>query len=187
MAGLGLNPFPPSVEAVLKDKTAESADVLSFIDSMRRVKGIEDIQFNRDWVERMRSLSRLARAVGFFLGGILVLASFFIISNVIRLNVLARKNEVEILRLVGASNVFIRVPFLMEGIAIGVLGSLLSLALIYGVIRIFPVYLGSSLGVLQEIVNFRYLSVGQCLSLVAGGAVMGFLGSLSSLARFLKI
>jgi cell division transport system permease protein len=187
VAGLGLNPFPPSVEAVLKDKTAESADVLSFIDSMRRVKGIEDIQFNRDWVERMRSLSRLARAVGFFLGGILVLASFFIISNVIRLNVLARKNEVEILRLVGASNVFIRVPFLMEGIAIGVLGSLLSLALIYGVIRIFPVYLGSSLGVLQEIVNFRYLSVGQCLSLVAGGAVMGFLGSLSSLARFLKI
>jgi cell division transport system permease protein len=75
----------------------------------------------------------------------------------------------------------------MEGIAIGVLGSLLSLALIYGVIRIFPVYLGSSLGVLQEIVNFRYLSVGQCLGLVVGGAVMGFLGSLSSLARFLKI
>jgi cell division transport system permease protein len=187
VAGLGLNPFPPSVEAVLKDKTAESADILSFMDSMSRVKGVEDIQFNRDWVERMRSLSRLAQAVGFFLGGILVLASFFIISNVIRLNVLARKNEVEILRLVGASNVFIRVPFLMEGIAIGVLGSLLSLALIYGVIRIFPVYLGSSLGVLREIVNFRYLSVGQCLSLVAGGAVMGFLGSLSSLARFLKI
>jgi len=187
VAGLGLNPFPASVEAVLKDKAAESAEILNLMDSLRRVKGVEDIQFNRDWVERMRSLSRLARAVGFFLGGILVLASFFIISNVIRLNVLARKNEVEILRLVGASNVFIRIPFFMEGIALGVLGSLLSLALIYGVIRVFPVYLGSSLGALQEIVNFRYLSLGQSLGLVAGGAVMGFLGSLSSLARFLKI
>ena len=187
VTGLGLNPFPPSVEAVLKEKAAAAPDVLGFMDSMRRIKGVEDIQFNREWVERMRSLSRLARAVGFFLGGILVLASFFIISNVIRLNVLARKNEVEILRLVGASNAFIRVPFLLEGMALGVLGSLLSLALIYGVIRIFPVYLGSSLGVLQEIVNFRYLSLGQSLGLVAAGAVMGFLGSLSSLARFLKI
>lgn len=187
VSGLGLNPFPASVEAVLKDKTAESADILRFMDSMRRVKGVEDIQFNRDWVERMRSLSRLARAVGFFLGGILVLASFFIISNVIRLNVFARKNEIEILRLVGATNVFIRVPFLIEGVALGLLGSLFSLALIYGVIRVFPFYLGQSLGALQDIVNFRFLSIGQSLSLLAGGAVMGFLGSLSSLSRFLKI
>jgi cell division transport system permease protein len=187
VSGLGLNPFPASVEAVLKNRTAESADILRFMDSIRRVKGVEDIQFNRDWVERMRSLSRLARAVGFFLGGILVLASFFIISNVIRLNVFARKNEIEILRLVGATNLFIRVPFLIEGVVLGVLGSLLSLALIYGVIRVFPFYLGQSLGALQEIVNFRFLSIGQSLGLLAGGAVMGFLGSLSSLSRFLKI
>ena len=74
----------------------------------------------------MQSLSRLARAIGFFLGGILILASFFIISNVIRLNVFARKAEIEILRLVGATNTFIRLPFLIEGVALGILGSLLS-------------------------------------------------------------
>jgi len=154
---------------------------------MHNTKGIVDIQYNREWVERMQSLSRLARAVGFFLGGILILASFFIISNVIKLNVLARRNEIEILRFVGATNSFIRVPFLMEGITLGVLGGLLSLALLYSVIQIFPFYLGRSLGALQEIVNFRYLSFAQGLSIVSGGGVMGFLGSLTSLQRFLKI
>jgi cell division transport system permease protein len=154
---------------------------------MHNTKGIVDIQYNREWVERMQSLSRLARAVGFFLGGILILASFFIISNVIKLNVLARRNEIEILRFVGATNSFIRVPFLMEGITLGMLGGLLSLALLYSVIQIFPFYLGRSLGALQEIVNFRYLSLAQGLSIVSGGGVMGFLGSLTSLQRFLKI
>jgi cell division transport system permease protein len=135
----------------------------------------------------MQSLSRLARAVGFFLGGILILASFFIISNVIRLNVFARKSEIEILRLVGATNTFIRFPFFMEGITLGVLGSSLSLALLFLLIKLFPLYLGDSLGALQEMVNFRYLSLSQSLTMILGGAVMGLLGSLSSLSRFLKI
>lgn len=187
VADLGTNPFPASVEAVLKDKSAASADISRFIEGLRALPGVEDVQFNRDWVDKMRSLSRLARAVGFFLGGILILASFFIISNVIRLNVFARKNEVEILRLVGASNAFIRTPFLIEGVTLGVLAGLLSLALVYGVIRVFPLYLGASLGALQEIVNFRFLTLGQSLGLAAGGAAMGLLGSLSSLSRFLKI
>lgn len=187
VADLGTNPFPASVEAVLRDKAAASSEILGFMDGLRRLPGVEDVQFNRDWVEKMRSLSRLAQAVGFFLGGILILASFFIISNVIRLNVFARKNEIEILRLVGATNTFIRMPFFLEGVTLGLLGGLLSLALIYGVIRVFPLYLGASLGALQDIVNFRFLTLGQSLSLAAGGAAMGLLGSLSSLSRFLKI
>ncbi|MBN2199621.1 MAG: ABC transporter permease [Candidatus Aminicenantes bacterium] len=187
VSDLGTNPFPASVEVVLKDKTASSPDTLQFMNSLRDFPGVEDVQFNRDWVEKMKSLSRLARAVGYFLGGILILASFFTISNVIRLNVFARRNEIEILRFVGATNTFIRMPFVIEGMALGILGSLLSLALIYGVIRVFPLYLGASLGALQDIVNFRFLTLGQSLSLVFGGALMGLLGSLSSLSRFLKI
>lgn len=184
---IGPSPFPPSIEAVLKKEGRDSAAVVPFLNRMRATKGIIDIQYNRDWVERMQSLSRLARAVGFFLGGILVLASFFIISNVIKLNVIARRNEIEILRMVGATNTFIRVPFLMEGITLGVLGGLLSLALLRILTGIFPFYLGRSLGAFKDIINFRYLSLGQSLTLITGGGIMGFLGSLTSLQRFLKI
>lgn len=184
---IGSDPFPPSLEATLMKEDKGAAEVLLFLDQMRNTRGIVDIQYNRDWVERMQALSRLARAVGFFLGGILILASFFIISNVIKLNVLARRGEIETLRFVGATNTFIRVPFLMEGITLGVLGGLCSLALLYGLIQLFPFYLGRSLGALQDFINFRYLSFSQSLSLISGGAIMGFLGSLTSLQRFLKI
>jgi cell division transport system permease protein len=187
LKNLSSNPFPASFEAILQRKAFLSEEALGLVEGIRALPGVEDVQFNRDWVKKMQSLSRLARAIGFFLGGILILASFFIISNVIRLNVFARKNEIEILRLVGATNTFIRLPFLLEGLTLGVLGSAFSLALLYILIKLFPLYLGQSLGALQEFINFRYLSLSQSISLVTGSALMGLLGSLSSLSRFLKI
>ena len=182
-----INPFPASFETNLAEENLSPETILRFIQAMREMDGIEDVQFNRDWVERMQSLSRLAKAIGFFLGGILALASFFIISNVIRLNVFARKEEIEILRMVGGTNLFIRVPFLLEGIILGAMGALISLALLFLLVKFFPLYLGASLGALEEIINFRYLSLTQISILIAGGVTIGFLGSLSSLARFLKV
>lgn len=183
---LKINPFPPCFEIALQEKNLSSEEIDSFIQEIRKMKGVEEVQFNRDWVEKMQSLSRLVKAVGFFLGGILILASFFIISNIIKLNVIARREEIEILRLVGATDTFIRIPFLIEGIILGILGGLLSLLLLFLLIKIFPLYLGASLGVLQELINFRYLTLAQSGMLIGGGAIIGFLGSFSSLARFLK-
>jgi cell division transport system permease protein len=180
------NPFPPSVEADLVRPDVPDADVSRLIAEARRSPAVTDAQFNRDWAERVRSLSRLARNAGFFLGGILVLASLLIVSNVIKLNVLARKSEIELLRLVGATNAFIRGPFLLEGVAMGLLGGLLSLGLILVVVKLFPIYLGSSMGALQELFGFRYLTLIQAAALVCGGGLVGLLGSLSSVARFLK-
>ncbi len=182
-----INPFPASFETNLAEENLSPETILRFIQAMREMDGIEDVQFNRDWVERMQSLSRLAKAIGFFLGGILALASFFIISNVIRLNVFARKDEIEILRMVGGTNLFIRIPFLLEGTILGAMGALVSLALLFLLVKFFPLYLGASLGALEEIINFRYLSLTQISILIAGGVTIGFLGSLSSLARFLKV
>ncbi|MGD0782300.1 MAG: FtsX-like permease family protein, partial [Candidatus Aminicenantales bacterium] len=181
------NPFPPSVEMTLREPDIPTEQILRIIDEVKSDPAVEDARFNRDWADRIRSLSRLARAAGYFLGGILVLASFLIISNVIKLNVLARQAEIEILRLVGGTNAFIRTPFLLEGTAMGIAGSLISLLLVFLVVRLFPVYLGSSLGALQELIGFRYLTFFQASALVAGGALVGFMGSLSSLARFLRV
>jgi len=183
---LEINPFPPSFEITLKEESISSDKTSNFINNMKNTPGVEDVQFNKDWIERMESLSKLVKTVGFFLGGILVLASFFIISNIIKLNVFARQNEIEILRLSGATNSFIRIPFLLEGIILGMIGGILSFILLLLLIEIFPLYLGSSLGVLGDIIKFRYLSFSQVIALLAAGAVIGFLGSLSSLSRFLK-
>jgi cell division transport system permease protein len=187
LQNLGTNPFPASVEASLKDGGVASEAVLGFIAEVRKSPGVEDVQFSREWADKVRALGRLIEAAGFFLGGILILASFFIISNVIKLNVLARRSEIEILRLVGATNAFIRVPFLIEGVMMGIAGSALSLLIVFALVKSFPLYLGGSLGALQELISFRYLRWTQVLGLLGGGGLVGFLGSLSSIARFLKI
>jgi hypothetical protein len=98
-----INPFPPSIETTFREKSISFREASTLITRIQNMEGVEDVQFNQEWVDRVHSFSRLSKAVGFFLGGILVLASFFIISNVIKLNVFARKDEIEIIRLVGAS------------------------------------------------------------------------------------
>ena len=180
------NPFPPSIETTFKEKTITFREASGLITRIQNMEGVEEVQFNQEWVDRVNSFSRLTKAVGFFLGGILVLASFFIISNVIKLNVFARKDEIEILRLVGATNIFIRVPFLLEGITLGVIGGMVSLFLLFLLINSIPIYLGSRLGVLNELINFRYLSLSQSITIIAEGGVIGFMGSITSLTRFLK-
>lgn len=187
IANLKANPFPPSIEARVESKVSASRDVIVFVESMRGRAGVTDVQFNQDWVEKMQGFSRLAGAVGAFLGGILILTSFFIISNVVKLNVFARKNEIEILRLVGSTNLFIRIPFWLEGITLGLLGSLMSLGLLFVVIRLFPFYVGSSLGALQELLSFRYPNLTQAVGLLIGGAATGFIGSATSVSKFLKV
>jgi cell division transport system permease protein len=184
---LDVNPFPPSFELTFEEKSLSSPETNTLIERIKNFEGVEDVQFNKDWVEKMNSLSRLVQAIGYFLGGILVLASFFIISNIVKLNVFARKDEIQILRLVGATNNFIKIPFLLEGVFMGIAGGLLSLFFLLLLIEIFPVYLGSSLGVLNEFINFRYLTLSQSLIMILFGACIGLFGSLTSLSRFLKV
>lgn len=187
LSNLQSNPFPPSFEVRLKKRAMSLAALTAFIENIRHLKGVIDVQFNQEWVEKMESLSRVVKAIGFFLGGILIMASFFIISNVVRLNVLARKNEIEILRLVGATNTFIRIPFLIEGLVLGLLGSLVSILILFLLIKIFPIYIGSSLGAAKELLNLRPLTTEQVIWLMIGGAVIGTLGSVSSISRFLRV
>jgi len=187
VSGLQTNPFPTSIELRVNARVSASREVVAFVEATRARPGVTDVLFNQDWVEKMQGFSRLAGAVGAFLGGILILTSFFIISNVVKLNVFARKNEIEILRFVGGTNLFIRIPFWLEGITLGLLGSLLSLGLLFVVINLFPIYLGSSLGALQELLRFRYPDLTQAVALLGGGAATGFIGSATSVSKFLKV
>ncbi len=181
------NPFPASIEARVVGRATGSADAARFIETIKKRPAVTDTQYNQEWVERLKAISRVASALGFFFGGILILASFFIVSNVIKLNVFARKNEVEILRLVGATNLFIRVPFWIEGIALGLAGGLLSLGLLFILTRVFPLYIGPSLGVLRDLLAFHDPDISQALWIVGGGAATGFLGSATSVSKFLKV
>lgn len=186
LENLGANPLPASIEATLRDPSAPEAPVARLMDDIRALPGVEDIQFNRRWADRIRALGRLSDAVGLFIGGLLILISIAVVSGAIRLNILGRREEIDILHLVGATNGYIRSPFLLEGLILGAAGGAAAAGLVSLAAHLFPIYLGQSLGALQDLVGFEPLTLAQFGGLVAGGAAAGLVGSLAALARVFR-
>src|SRR5512137_2891082 len=112
---LGENPFPASLEVTLKADRQSPAEVERLAKAFGGVPGVREIQYDLLWIERLATGVRLVRGVGAFLGGILVLAGIFTISNVIRLTIYAREDELDIMRLVGATKAYVKGPFVAEG------------------------------------------------------------------------
>jgi cell division transport system permease protein len=183
---LGRNPLPASLEATLRDPAAPEAPIASFMNEIRTLGGVDEVRFNRAWSDRIRALGRLSDAVGLAVGGLLILVSIIVVSGAVRLNILGRRKEIDILRLVGATNGYIRVPFLLEGAILGVAGGLIAVGLVALAVRLFPLYLGNSLGALQELLSFWALSVLQAVGLVVGGGLAGLIGSLTALGRVFR-
>lgn len=186
VANLGRNPLPASVEATLRDPAAPEASVAGLMNELRGVPGVEDIQFNRHWSDRIRALGRLSDAIGFLFGGLLILISITVVSGAIRLNILNRRPEIDILHLVGASDSYVRGPFLVEGLLLGAAGGGAAAGLVSLSARLFTIYLGTSLGAFQDLLGFEPLSILQAIGLIAGGGLAGFLGSMAALGRVFR-
>ena len=186
LENLGRSPLPASIEATLGDPAAPEASIVRLMAEIRTNAGVEDVQFNRAWSDRIRSLGRLSDAVGVFAGGLLILISITVVSGAIRLNILGRQAEIDILRLVGATNGYIRGPFLLEGVILGISGALTAVGLVALAVELFPLYLGHSLGAFQDLLGFRPLTLFQTLGLVAAGGAAGLLGGMTALGRVLR-
>lgn len=177
---LSVNPLPASFEIRLKAgyRNAAAAEAVA-----KRLEGftfVEDIRYGRDWVERLDKLRNLAGIVGLVIGAAFAAVAVVIIGVTIRLTILQRAREISIMRLVGATNRFIRGPFLLEGALKGLLGGILSLGLCYAGFRLFR---DSNLGTLSGLVFFRPDQMGM---LVLFGVAMGLFGSLVSVGRHLR-
>ncbi len=176
------NPLPASFEISLKDP--EQADVVA-----SRFEGrpeVEEVQYGKEIAERIFRVTNVARNIMLVFIVLLAVVGILLIGNTIRLSIFARRREVEIMKLVGATNWFIRWPFVIEGVAVGLLGAALAV-LIVG--------LGSNF-VLDKIreslvfmsVQFQSLALWQLAGiLLLAGAVIGALGSGLGLRRFLKV
>jgi cell division transport system permease protein len=178
---LGENPFPASIEATLKAGHQSPDDVRRMVRSYQDAPGVEEVQYDLLWIERLATAVRLVRGVGALLGGILVLAGIFTISNVIRLTVYARQDELDIMRLVGATRAYITGPFVVEGMIQGGLGGLLSVGLLWLAFRVLARDALAASELMGRAVVF--LPTPLCLAIVAGGMAVGVAGSLVSLGR----
>jgi cell division transport system permease protein len=177
---LGHNPFPASFEVTLRGERQSAAEVERLARAFTGVPGVREIQYDLLWIERLSTGVRLVRVVGTFLGGILVLAAVFTISNVIRLTIYAREDELDIMRLVGATRAYVKGPFVTEGVLQGGLGGLAAWVLLWAALEWLSRDLARS-----DILPHTALALPPVIGalLVALGMVVGLAGSLMSLRR----
>jgi cell division transport system permease protein len=178
---LGQNPFPESIEVKLKPDRQSTDDVRRLATSLQQAPGVEEVQYDLLWIQRLATTVRLVRGLGAVLGGILALAGVFTISNVIRLTVYARQDELDIMRLVGATRAYVRGPFVVEGMLQGGLGGLFAVGLLYFAVRVLARDALQASDLLGRAALLLPLDV--CIALVAGGMAVGLVGSLVSLGR----
>ena len=177
---LGQNPLPDSIKILLKP----ISDFQEFRESYLSLSVIEDSASGQDWVDKLMKLMALSRRSGMAILILLGVANLIIIANAIQLTVFARRNEIEIMRLVGATNWFIRTPFLLEGVIQGLVGALLAtfmLGLGYQIIEGRAQDFLPGLQLLSFYSDLLHLH----LKLVFLGVILGLLGSLLSLRKFL--
>src|SRR6185503_2067424 len=119
--------LPPSLEVRLRDGFRDPASVLKVADVVRTMPYVEDVRYGADWIEKLYRIRNIAAATGVVLGVAFAAVAIIIISASIRMTVLARAREISIMRLVGATDSFVKRPFLVDGFTKGVLGGLMAL------------------------------------------------------------
>ncbi len=177
------NPFPASVEVRMAEGFRDPGAVRRLAAEMKRFPGVEDAAFDLPWLSRLRDLVSLARAAGYSLGGVVGLAAIFTIASVIRLTILSRQQEIEILRLVGATRAFILAPFLLESSLLGGLGGGFALGALRGIHRALARHPGATVPLFNDLLTASFLPSSTAWLLILLGVAAGALGGLLSLRK----
>lgn len=176
--GVGGNPLPASLDVRLRPGPGMSASLDSLAASVRQMPGVADVRYDRQWLTRVLSAITVIRGVGWVLGSVLAIAAALTVANVVRLALHARRDELDIMNLVGAPQAYIRGPFVMEGMLQGGIGALVALVALGAA---FVALRGRYLLPLASALNMssiHFLPVELGVGLVLGGMAVGCLGGL---------
>jgi cell division transport system permease protein len=178
---LGENPLPASYEVRLRPGAEGAVDLL--LAEIRQSPGVADVRYDREWLQRLNGAIRVLRGAGLVLGILLTIAAALTVANVVRLGLYARRDELDIMQLVGAPTVYIRGPFVMEGTLQGGLGALVALvglsAVFFGLKARYLLPLATAI----NLSGVTFLSIELSILLVAGGMAVGCLGGMIAASR----
>jgi cell division transport system permease protein len=184
--GLRENPLPASFEVSLNPFFYDQKAIEGLVTQIKELKDITDAQYGQAWLGRFLAFLNLFKMVGFIIGGLLLFIAIFIISNTIKLTLYAKREELEIMQLVGATKLFIKIPFYIQGLLHGLLGGLISLGILYMLFSGF-VSRVSIADLSLTYFRVRFLSADMMALVIVLGMLAGWLGSCLSLKKFLKV
>ncbi len=185
LEGLEENPLPDSY--IIKVNDIELAENL--VNAVKTLDGVEEVKYYKDVIDKLLVFAGYIRIGGIVIIGILVFVSVFIISNTIKITVASRRREINIMKYVGATNDYIRGPFIIEGVLFGLLGALLSIAVVYFGYEYLYEYMNEKLYNLFTFYLVDPKMIFADIAIIFGtiGSGIGALGSLLSLKRYLNV
>ncbi len=176
-SGFDENPFPASIEVrVRPDAQHTTAEAL--VKRLMAMPGVADARYDRDWLTRVGSGLGTVRAAGLALALLMAVAAAVTVATVVRLGLRTRRQELEIMELVGAPLAFIRGPFVAEGFLQGGIGALVAIAALWVGFRVAMAWWGTDLNSLVGGGSVQFLPIRLCLYLIFGGMLVGSIGGL---------
>ncbi len=171
------NPFPPSFECDVAPQRLQTAAFAREVKELRSIGGVDDVQFDWEWVRRLRRVVNVVNLIGVVVGGILAIAAAFTIANVIRLTMMLYREEIDIMRLVGATERIIRGPFLIEGLLQGTFGAIVALLVLFGAFEGARRLLAPANSLVWSFLFNGFLPWQKIVALLLGGMIAGYFGS----------
>jgi cell division transport system permease protein len=177
------NPLPNSIEVTVKELSGADA----VVEKAKSFQGVEDIKYYRDTVQKLVKITDSLKVAMLIIMAFLVLVSIVVVSNTIKLTVFARQREIEIMKYVGATNWFIRGPFLAEGIFIGIIAAGISVGVVAALYGKIVQLMGTDMSLMigSPMVSVQFLVVNLVWVFLALGISIGACGSIVSMRRFL--
>lgn len=178
------NPLPDAFEIRMTAAVQTTENIETLVKQLKAIPSIDDVEYGQRWLGRFAHIFYLFRIAGYAICCLFFMATAFIVANTIRLVLYSRREEVEIMRLVGATDMFIQTPFYIEGLIHGAVGGIL------GLVVLFVLYLTVSVNVIEGLssgfFHIRFFPVGIVFTIIIGSMVIGWLGCFLSLRQFLK-
>lgn len=170
------NPMPASYEITLKPQYRLRDRVISVAQRVGKLPGVEDVSYGRGWIARLEKLVRMLALIDICVGLVVGVASIVTVSYTVRLTLFARKEHIRVLKLVGATDWFVMLPFLLEGVIHGLISVVVSLFIVYGAYRVVEVRIPQAV----------FMPLGMILFFAIFGVLAAVLGSWLSLKTFLR-
>jgi cell division transport system permease protein len=185
--GVEVGFLPASLEVTLAPGARSVAAASPLVDKLRRSAGVEEVDFLGDWVDRLTSLLRTLRLLAAGLALLVACACVYVVAGTIKLGMYARRDELEVLKLVGATDAFVKAPLLIEGALQGALGAGVAVGLLYTLYRLGAPVLERMLAGAVGKLELSFLPAPWSLAAVGGGALLGLIGSWLAIGRYAEV
>lgn len=183
--GLSNNPLPASFELIFKDVKGQQSDLQQIKRGLEKIEGVDEVQYNKERLKQFEGLTSIVRTFGLVVGCLLCAGVLFIVTNTIKLTIYSRRHEIEILKLVGATDWFVKIPFLLEGAIQGIASGGLALLILFFA---YSLLCSEKLHFFTiAVLEFKFLPQEYVFLIFFLSVALGLLGSFIATGRFISI